>query len=220
MSGKKVLETTRWFIREEVASTKDRPFSSVNYWIREQENLTYAIKRAPLAVRSKHPNLDKVRDGLIFWGQKLAVDFLMKLYEVWTEEMALGYRTSAKETHGYHPKIFLGDISQRGGGPIKIAGGKTAHLTHQHGSQIDIYYFTHSGDNKTVIYDSAKSDEACDWNRDLNTRLLRAIFKAGGKSVLTECEPFFAMDEFKGLIAQGKIRSKPPHRDHFHVELT
>ena len=218
--GAKVLETTRWYIREEVAGTKDRPYANVNYWVREQEDLVYATKRAPIDVRSKHPNLDTVRDGLIFWGQKLAVDFLMNLYKVWTDEMTFGYRDSVESIHGYYPKIFLGDISQRGGGPLKIAGGKLAHHTHQHGTQIDIYYFTHSGDNKTVIYDAAKTDEACDWNRDLNTRLLRAIFKAGGKSVLTECEPFFKMDEFKGLIAQQKIRSKPPHRDHFHVELT
>lgn len=77
--------------------------------------------------------------------------------------MSLDYRISVMKTHGFFPKLFLGDISQRGGGPIKLPGGGTAHVTHQHGTQIDIYYVTNTGQNRTVTCCSGKWDEDSKW---------------------------------------------------------
>lgn len=210
---------TQWYLQETVKPTAKRPFANVCYFVKERRYMEYAIKRVPNRSLLTHPN---VYLNINCWGQRIAIDFLGRLYDLWIEEMMLSARTSPEEKYGFFPKLFLGDISQRGGGPMLISGGKTAHITHQHGTQIDIYYCTTDGKNRIVICDDNKPDAVTGWSSDLNARLLRTIFKASQNRVgyvLTCSHKILNSSEFKPFVAKGRLRYKDFHWDHYHIDL-
>lgn len=70
-----------WYIREDVKRRPGRPFPSVCYFVKERPHMVYAEKRVSRSVRAKYSDLTKVRGGLNFWGQRMAIDFLGKLYD-------------------------------------------------------------------------------------------------------------------------------------------
>ena len=189
----------------------------VCYFIKERTLLKYA--------KYGRNSLEKyVRQGkewaTMYWGRRKVLDFLKALYSDWERGHALGYRTSAKEVHGFTPTIFLGDVGVWGGG----SNGR--HRTHAHGLEVDIYYIPQNGQNKSCVCDE-------DWHPDLNKRLLHGIFRAGSKSgakyVKTSSSDFMKLyrdgewDESRGkmyldLDRPAKI-SDARHADHFHVQF-
>jgi hypothetical protein len=124
------------------------------------------------------------------------------------------------------PKLHIGDISRRGGGPF------APHLSHQEGRDVDIAY---------VLHDRSRFGTATSGNLDrrntwellralLDTRALTYVFldyevqrmlyeHALGEGVTEEQLDSWFQYPYGRRAARGIIRHWKGHRDHFHVRF-
>lgn len=124
------------------------------------------------------------------------------------------------------PKLHLGDMSLRAGGPF------SPHLSHQDGRDVDIAYVMHD-ERKFGVASSTNLDRRHTWGLIralLDTRSITYVFMdyevqrmlyehALGEGLTAEqLDPWFQYP-YGRRAARGIIRHWKGHRDHFHVRF-
>jgi hypothetical protein len=124
------------------------------------------------------------------------------------------------------PKVHIGDISRRGGGPF------APHLSHQEGRDVDIAYVLHDR-SRFGPASSGNLDRRHTWDllRELlDTRAITYVFvdyevqrmlyeHALGEGMTEEqLDPWFQYP-YGRRAARGILRHWKGHRDHFHVRF-
>ncbi len=124
------------------------------------------------------------------------------------------------------PKVHIGDISRRGGGPF------APHVSHQEGRDVDIAYVLHDR-GRTGVATAGNLDRRHTWSllrALLDTRAVTYVFidyevqrmlyehaRAEGLTE-TQLETWFQYP-YGRRAARGIIRHWKGHRDHFHVRF-
>lgn len=124
------------------------------------------------------------------------------------------------------PKLHIGDISLKGGGPF------SPHLSHQDGRDVDIAYVLHDR-GRFGVANSTNLDRRHTWNllhALLDTRSItyvfvdyevqRMLYEHALDEGLTpeQLDPWFQYP-YGRRAARGLIRHWKGHRDHFHVRF-
>lgn len=126
------------------------------------------------------------------------------------------------------PKVHLGDISRRGGGPFP------PHLSHQEGRDVDIAYVLHDRRTRFAVATAGTLDRKRTWallRAVLDTRAVAFVFidyevqRMLYEHALTDgmtpeqLDPLFQYP-YGRRAARGIIRHWKGHRDHFHVRFS
>jgi Penicillin-insensitive murein endopeptidase len=124
------------------------------------------------------------------------------------------------------PKVHIGDISRRGGGPF------APHLSHQEGRDVDIAYVLHDR-GRFGVATTTNLDRRHTWallQALLDTRAITYVFidyevqrllyehALGEGMTEAQLDPLFQYP-YGRRAAQGIIRHWKGHRDHFHVRF-
>ncbi len=138
------------------------------------------------AVGSGYVTYRREPGGADQYGRASTIRAIQELGEAWAVRHA-------------RPRLAIGDISRRGGGPFP------PHRSHQSGTDVDIRPLTNNG------IEEATNVQAANYSRTLTRELLQLIKeKFPGVTVLFNDQR---------LISEGLSRKAPGHDNHMHVRF-